>query len=640
MIYLEAVFILKSFFKIKNKVMRKFFLTIAATIVFYATGYSQFFFDVEVDTSWYGETIQMPPSPLKYQVLFIGGEDVVQTTSTYGYDAGEALAKQWHDFIGFTPDEDSEDLGWISVNHEEISANDSIGDGGGMTVFKVKRDAITDELEIVEQTLEDGRAGKFFNVDFVNTVGETGMNCGGITSTVDGRIWTAEEWFRTDNESIYDGGEGVRDTTDWTISTDITGDFDGSTIKRYQNFNWMVEIDPREAKAIRKQYNWGRQGFEGGVVMPDNQTIYTGEDGTPGLFTKFVADTPGDFTTGTTYVYTANGTADPWVEIDNTSLENMLNMSEVALTAGAAMFNRIEWVVTDGEKIYFTETGRDGIGSSFEEGAALGGTLDNHMLSAVRMRHPEMEEKPDEQVLDFVMDGGFNDYYGRVNVYDPATGEISVYIEGGPYLEESPEVNAYPDKHLSNPDGVNILMVGGKNYMVICEDLNGSSYGRVPAGVTNRTCEAWMLDMSVENPTVDDLTRISVVPVGAEITGACPTPDGKTLLLNSQHPSTENPFPYNNSLTYAITGWDGAITALEDEGLVSEADGFRIFPNPVSQQLEFNKIIDAAVYNANGKRIKVARQIKSLDVSDLPAAVYIIKANIDGDTRSLKFVKE
>ncbi|UZR99252.1 alkaline phosphatase PhoX [Chondrinema litorale] len=620
--------------------MRKFFLTIAATIVFYATGYSQFFFDVEVDTAWYGETIQMPPSPLKYQVLFIGDDDVVQTTSTYGNDAGEALAKQWHDFIGFTPDEDSDDLGWISVNHEEISANDSIGDGGGMTVFKVKRNAITDELEIIEQTLEDGRTGKFFNVDFVNTVGETGMNCGGITSTVDGRIWTAEEWFRTSNASIYAEGEGVRDTTDWTISTDITGDFDGSTIERYQNFNWMVEIDPREAKAIRKQYNWGRQGFEGGVVMPDNQTIYTGEDGTPGLFTKFVADTPGDFTSGTTYVYTANGTANPWVEIDNTSLETMLNMSEVALTNGAAMFNRIEWVVTDGEKVYFTETGRDGIGSAFEEGAALGGTLDNHMLSAVRMRHPEMEEKPDEQVIDFVMDGGFNDYYGRVNVYDPATGEISVYVEGGPYLEESPEVSSYPDKHLSNPDGVNILTVGGKNYMVICEDLNGSSYGRVPAGVSNRTCEAWMLDMSVENPTVDDLTRISVVPVGAEITGACPTTDGKTLLLNSQHPSTSNPYPYNNSLTYAITGWDGAITALEDEGLVSEADGFRIFPNPVSQQLEFNKVIDAAVYNANGKRIKVARSIKTLDVSDLPAAVYIIKAKIDGDTRSLKFVKE
>ncbi len=626
--------------------MRKFFLTIAATIAICTSGYSQFFFDVEVDTSWLPEEVVMPPNPLKYQVLFVGQSDVVQTTSTYGNDAGEALAKQWHDFIGFTPDPDSDDLGWVSVNHEMILANDSIGDGGGMTVFKVKRNPITDELETVEQTLADGRSGTFFNVDFVNTVGETGMNCGGITSAADGRIWTAEEWFRNNNSAIYRDGGGVRDTSDWVISTDIPGDFDGATVSKYQNFNWMVEIDPKEAVAIRKQYNWGRQGFEGGVVMPDNQTAYLGEDDTPGTFSKFVADTPGDFTSGTLYVYSAAAGADPGVEVDNKSLHAMLNMNEsldgTALAAGATMFNRIEWVATDGEKVYFTETGRDGVGSRFENGAAKGGTLDDHWLKPVRMRHPEMAEKPDEQVLDFVLDGGFNDYYGRVNVYDPATGKVEVYVEGGPFFEESPEVGVYPYKHLSNPDGLNVLTVGGQKYMVICEDLNGTSNGRVPAGVGNRTCEAWILDMSIDNPTVEDLTRISITPIGAEITGACPTPDGKTLLLNSQHPSTDNPFPYNNSLTYAITGWDGAITALEDEGLFSEADGFSIFPNPVAQELEFNKVIDAAIYDAQGKRLKVARGVKSLNVADLPSAVYIIKAKLDGEenTRSLKFVKE
>lgn len=43
----------------------------------------------------------------------------------------------------------------------------------------------------------------------------------------------------------------------------------------------MTEIDPRQAVAIRKQYNWGRQAFEGGVVMPDNQTVYLSVDATP-----------------------------------------------------------------------------------------------------------------------------------------------------------------------------------------------------------------------------------------------------------------------------------------------------------------------------------------------------------------------
>ncbi len=142
-------------------------------------GFGQFFFDVSVDTTWLPEEVVFPPSPLKHQILFVGGDDRVQTTATYGNAPGQALAKQWHDFIGFTTDEESDDLGWVSVNHEMILMNDSIGDGGGMTTFKVKRDPVTDMLEVVPQTLADGRTGDFFNVDFVNTVGETGMNCGG-----------------------------------------------------------------------------------------------------------------------------------------------------------------------------------------------------------------------------------------------------------------------------------------------------------------------------------------------------------------------------------------------------------------------------------------------------------------------------
>lgn len=618
--------------------MKRFFLLISLTIFTTSVGFCQFFFDVEIDTAWTPTEVVMPASPLKKQVIFIGGTDIVQTTATYGNDAGQALAKEWHDFIGFTADTTSDDLGWVSVNHEMVQANDSIGDGGGMTVFKIKRADITDEVEVVEQTLADGRTGMFFNVDFVNTVGETGMNCGGIVGPT-GRIWTAEEWFRSNNGSLGD----TRDTADWTIDTDIVGDFNGQSIKKYQNFNYMVEIDPREAKAVRKQYNWGRQPFEGGTVMPDNKTVYTGADNTPGIFTKFVADVAGDFTKGKTYAYKHDNAGDPWVEMDNENLKTMLNFTEEALAKGATMFNRLEWVATDGEKVYITETGRDGLGSRFENGAAVGGVLDYHWLKPVRMRHPAMTEKPDDQVLDFVMKGGFNDYYGRVIEFDPATGKVETFLEGGPFFEESPETGVYPFNHLSNPDGLSVFELQGKKYMIINEDLNGTSNGRVPAGVSNRTCELYLLPMSIENPTTEDLTRISIVPVGAEVTGAIMTSDGKTMLVNSQHPSDKNPFPYNHSLTYAITGWDGAITALENEdSFVSEADGFSIFPNPVSQTLEFNSVIDAAIYTSNGKRLKVIRNVKSMDVSDLTAGLYIIKAKLQNQegTKSLKFIKK
>lgn len=594
--------------------MKKCYLIFLAALLCTYSANAQFFFNVEVDTSWYPQTVVMPPSPLKYQVLFVGQTDKVQTTPTYGNPAGEALAKQWHDFIGFTPDNESEDLGWVSVNHEMITADDNIGDGGGMTVFKVRRDPVTDTLQIVEQTLSDGRSGEYFNVDFVNTVGETGMNCGGITSTVDGRIWTAEEWFRGSNESI---SPGVRDQTPFTINTDIPGNFAGQTIEKYQNFNWMVEIDPREAVAIRKQYNWGRQPFEGGVIMPDNKTVYTGGDATPGILSKFVADEPGDFTKGTLYAYKhdANGPDGPWVEMESMDLEKMLNYSEEALGKGATMFNRLEWLATDGEYVYMAETGRDNPGSRLQRGAEAGGVLDYHWLEPVRARHPRLADKTDDQVLDFVMAGFFEDYYGRVLKFDPSTGVVETYLEGGPYFEESPEVSAYPDKHLSNPDGLNILTVNGAKYMVINEDLNGTSNARVPAGIQNRTCEAFLLDMSIAEPTVEDLIRISVVPVGAEVTGACPTPDGKTLLINSQHPSTDNPFPYNNSLTYAITGWDEAVSAITEikEGL-ENASSCQPYVDPVQRELVLCEASDVAIFGPTGKRMFVVRNTKRVSL--------------------------
>ncbi|MEL6989162.1 MAG: phosphatase, partial [Bacteroidota bacterium] len=234
--------------------MRYFYLFLCALILPTLTS-AQFTFDPTIEVDYTTTEVLVPSAPLKTQVLFIGGTDMVQTTRTYGNPATEVPAKEWHDFIGFTPDNESDDLGWVTVNHEMIQANDNIGDGGGMTVFKISRDPETDTIIIVEQTLNDGRQGKFFNVDFANTVGETGMNCGGIVGP-DGRIWTAEEWFRTSNTSIIDnrGSVGVRDTFDYTITSDIKA-ANGQTVKAYENFNYPVEIDPRQAVAIRKQYN-------------------------------------------------------------------------------------------------------------------------------------------------------------------------------------------------------------------------------------------------------------------------------------------------------------------------------------------------------------------------------------------------
>lgn len=597
--------------------------------------------ELQLPTNFTPLEVVMPPSPLRMQVLFVGGHDIVQTVPTYSNPAGRAIAKEWHDFIGFTPDKSGETLGWISVNHEQVYRDDYQGDGGGMTTFRIKRNVQTDLLEVVEQTLQDGRKGQFFAVDFANTVGETGMNCGGINGP-DGRIWTAEEWWRTNNTSINTAStsgkttlpvltgsgrnQGVRDTADFTIKTDLPGIFNGKKIKKYQNFNWLVEIDPIQAKAIRKQYNWGRQPFEGGAINKANRTVYFGPDETPGFWGKFEADVPGDFSKGKLYVYKHDKPGSNWVEMNQADSATMFNHHDAAAKLGATMYARIEWTVTDYNTgiIYWTETGNDRAGSGFAVGAARGGVLDPYHVA-----------RATKQGVASATASGYTDYYGRVWAYDPARDTNYVYIEGGPDFAASAgqAIADYPKKHLSNPDGLGVITIDGKSFLVIQEDLNGITYNRVPAGVTNPTCEVYLLDLSIKNPTVDNLIRLTAVPRGAEVTGLIQTPDGKSLLINSQHPNVANPFPYNHSLTFAIHGLDKLkVTALQEPTL--EKTGFKVYPNPTTRIVYFNKTTDIAIYNIEGKRLRVERNTNQVDVSDLTTGMYFVQT-AEGETAKL-----
>lgn len=621
--------------------MKKLYILVVLAIASIAAN-AQFKFPVEADLNYANTTVVFPKSPLKSQVIFIGGVDSVQTVGSNGAPNGFQLAKEWHDFIGFTPDTaaGTQDFGWLSVNHEMIWNDDKIGDGGGMTSFKIRRNS-DGSIAVVNQTLPDGRAGKFFNVDFKNTVGETGMNCAGI-SAPDGRIWTAEEWFRTSNASISAGsnspiggnGPGVRDTADWTISTDVVGDFNGKTVKKYQNFNYMVEINPRTAKAIRKQYNWGRGGWEGGAIMPDMKTVYLGIDESPGPFVKFVANTAGDFKSGKLYAWKADGT---WIELVNDKWSDV-EVGKQALSKGAAIFNRNEWVAINpaNGKVYWTETGADNL--NYTNAVNNGATMSPHWAKAYKTRFPGFTGT-DAAAIDSVKTGGFRDFYGRVLVYDPATSQVDIAIEGGPYLATSPSVSSYPAKHLSNPDGIGFITVNGRTFMIIQEDLNGRSFGRTPA--ENQTsgkevCEMFFLDMTVKNPTYNDLIRIAATPHGAEITGVIASKDGKTLFANSQHPAPTNPFPYNHSLTFAITGWEDVVNTLVglQDFKNNATDVFSIYPNPVSQELQLNKVSDIAIYDMSGKRLKVLRGVETVNVSDMATGTYIIM-NEKGETQKL-----
>lgn len=596
-------------------------------------------FPVNTTVDWDAKTVTMPVSKLKVQPIFVGGTDTVVTTATYGNAAGKTLAKEWHDFIGIVPDTTGGAIGWVVVNHEMVVKDDMIGDGGGMTCFKIKR-TTGDVLEVMEQTLPDGRKGKFFNVDFVNTVGETGMNCGGISAKHIGRVWTAEEWFRTSTASIYDNGNGVRDTADFTITGTAFSNFNGKTIKKYQNFNWMVEVDPKQGKAIRKQYNWGRAGWEAGVVMPDNKTVYLFEDNTPGILARFVATTAGDFTKGQLSVYKHDGSGSKWINIEQ-DLDTLIQLNAVAVRRGATMFNRLEWGTYANGKIYITETGRSSVGTRFQN---KGGVINPGLVTAYKTRY-QIENGSaftgtDADAADSVINGVFKDYYGRVLEFDPATDAIRTYLEGGPLgggSGSSDPKSSYPAKHLSNPDGLTTVTVNGKEYLLIQEDMNQKDWNSMPDGYSATRDEAYLLDVSITNPTISDLQRLTSSANAAEITGGVQL-DSKTVLLNSQHPdpsTSVNTAPYNHSLTFAISGLDGT----DPVGLGKEVkmSSFSIYPNPTARELHLSKTMDVAIYNMNGQRMNVYRGVSTIDVSNMAAGTYFIRS-AEGET--LKFIIE
>lgn len=128
------------------------------------------------------DEVVIPSSPLKYDVLFVGGVD--QVTNKNGQTA---LAKEWQDFTGYVPINGRSDSGYVVVNHERVQADPVNGDGGGMTVFTVYYNQNTQSWEVVNDA-----NGKFRNVDF-SEVGGTGANCGGIQTSW-GKVFTAEEW--------------------------------------------------------------------------------------------------------------------------------------------------------------------------------------------------------------------------------------------------------------------------------------------------------------------------------------------------------------------------------------------------------------------------------------------------------------
>jgi len=377
-----------------------------------------------------------------------------------------------------------------------------LGDGGGGTLMEIKKG------EGGWQVIGERRA-----VDF-SAVGQTLNNCGGKLAPK-GTILTAEECEPKSNRHLAEK-YNARDTSD------IYGR------PRYQNYGWMVEVDPASGKAINRLWQMGRYMHEDAVAMEDGRTVYLSDDETPAVLFKFVADSAHDYTEGQLYAYSQSedGNSGTWVALPM-EMDSLINARDVALRRGASMFVRHEWFALVGDRLYIAESGNDHF--DLARPMTLGGTLPRH-LESKRTQGTEL-----------------SDPFGRILVLDLATDRISVVLEGG-------IIGNDPQQVFANPDAISAVNLNGRDYLVISEDLIWRSkeglVGNGPdGGVYN---EVYFLDLSIAEPQITDLQRFMVGPKGCETTGNTFTPDGSTYFIAIQHPDTDNPAPFNRTCVIAI----------------------------------------------------------------------------------------
>ena len=441
------------------------------------------------------------PEGFSYRIIFQEGNDQVLRA-----DGQKFPAKGKHDLTVFIPSEDDPDnKGILYISHETSGPNPDLGDGGGATVFDFEK--IDGQWQVV---------GDFHHIDF-SPVGLTNRNCGGSLGP-NGNVFTCEEVWGYDNAYFEKNGVMARDF--------------GNGREMWENLGYVVEVDPRERKVVKRHMTMGKLVHEDVQITADGLTAYITDDYSPGVFLKLEMESPNDFDNGQLSAYKQNesGEGGEWLDLpmDTTSL---VNCRKIAVEMGATLIIRHEWLEEVDGKLYICETGEDDM--DWGRSIAAGGTIPSWVK----------ETLTDEN-------GNMDDTYGRVLEYDPSTKTMRSYIEGGIFGDSSGV--------FSNPDCITSVNIGTKTYLVLSEDINGNTRGRVSEEAEKAGQyynELYFLDMSIESPTVDDLLRFAVAPKNSETTGAIFLPDG-TMIFNVQHPSTSNPPPFNKSCTVLIEGFN------------------------------------------------------------------------------------
>ncbi|MDX2303393.1 MAG: DUF839 domain-containing protein [Microscillaceae bacterium] len=440
------------------------------------------------------------PEEAQVDIIYRGAADSVMT------DEGiMRLSKNKIDFLAYVPMDGSNEHGQLFMNHELRDSNSVLGDGGGMSWLEIKK--------INGQWKQMGEA---HDIDFAH-LGGTWHNCGGEVSP-HGTILTAEEYPPFSNEELYHQGTHFRDTSD----------FKG--LKRNENLGWIVEVDIATKKPLHKLWHLGRFSHEDTYSTPDGKTVYLTDDYSPCVFFKFEAAIPNDYTKGQLYAYkqSEDGLSGKWLALPMV-MDSLIHARDVAIRLGATMFKSHEWIDEYQGKIYISESG----GSfDYSQGVSQGGTMPHYYKSAP-LGIGSYKTK---------------DWFGRILVFDPSSNKMEVFLEGG----------KMPDGgYFSTPDGLEIVEIQGKPYLFVCEDTSVDQLveAKIESYKQKKTyLELYMIPI-VKDGMVDKegIKRLAIGPKGCEMTGLAFTPDRQTLFLTVQHPSKDNPLPFNTCTIVALT---------------------------------------------------------------------------------------
>lgn len=422
----------------------------------------------------------------------------------------------------------------------------------------------------------------------------------------------------TDIVKLYKNCSGAITPWGTSLSGEETRDSSDINNDGYLDAGWLVEIDP-VTKAV-KTYNggtkqqklWamGRMAHENACVANDSVTVYFGEDYTDGCFYKYVANVPANLSSGTLYV---------------------LKMDSTLSTTGAPLKSTGTWIQVPNN----TKAKRNFI---YDAAIGLGGTPFNGIEDAEIGR---------DTMVYFT-----SKVYGRVYRFkDNGTGvtNFETYVGGGV-------------SYAINHKGGNSSVAWGVGNDNLAFDNEGNLWVFQDGGNNY----IWVVKKG-HTQAAPQVQLFASLPTGSEPTGITFSPDNRFMFMSIQHPSitntsvmkdaTGNRVVFNASATLVVglkqdlgsdqTKISRATTSLNLDSPLS------IYPNPTNDKstLEFVNLekgyLKIEVYNLNGQ-LSTNPIIEYLEEgiwqgefgSELRPGFYFIRANINQQVYTLKFIKE